>query len=177
MIRPVQVSVATILVAATVLAWGSSARAEETTSKAVVQPVPPPAAEVGTRYAGPNRSLIGTGLFLFGASYIPVAIVAGISSHPGDQHLYVPVAGPWLDIADRGRCAGPSLACDIETSNKIGLAISGVFQGLGVLAVLGGFAMPEEQTVANSAQHKPSVHVAPARMGQGGYGITAFGEF
>jgi hypothetical protein len=176
MIRPIQASVAGVLVATTLLfAWGSQARAAATPTDA--EPPPPPTTAETTEYEGPNRALIGTGFFLFGASYIPVAVIAGTSAHQGDSHLYVPVAGPWLDMADRGPCNPRTAACDNEMSNKVGLAVSGVFQGLGVLCVMSGFIFPEERTVTTMAAHKPSVHFRLARLGRGGYGISAFGEF
>src|SRR6516162_3853198 len=61
-------------------------------------------------YTGPNRALISTGLVTFGLAYVPAVIVAGTSSLPADNHLYIPVAGPWLNLADRPACGAPSEA-------------------------------------------------------------------
>jgi hypothetical protein len=135
-------------------------------------------------YTGPNRALISTGLVTFGLSYVPAVIVAGTSSQPADNHLYIPVAGPWLDLADRPACgapvsdaaAMPSIPCDMETTNKVLLGVDGVFQGIGALTTLVGLLSPEHEEEAVTTG-KPTLHVTPARMGKGGYGIAAFGNF
>jgi hypothetical protein len=135
-------------------------------------------------YTGPNRALISTGLVTFALAYVPAVIVAGTSSQPADNHLYIPVAGPWLNLANRPACgmvpteaAGvPGIPCDMETTNKVLLGVDGVFQGIGALTTLVGLLSPEheEETVTTG---KPTVHITPARMGKGGYGIAAFGNF
>jgi hypothetical protein len=174
-------------VVATALTWATASYAEGTTI--VAQPPPAPVnqttvapgayAEQVPGYTGPNRALIGTGLVTFALSYIPAVIVAGESRQPADRHLYIPVAGPWMDLANRPDC-GPrgSVTCDTETTNKVLLAVSGVFQGLGVLTTLAGlFSTEHEGPQTVEAQTKPSVHVSPAQMGAGGYGLAAFGTF
>jgi hypothetical protein len=156
--------------------------------------VTPPAAtpvagrEKAETYSGPNRALISTGLVTFGLAYVPAVIVAGTSPQPADNHLYIPVAGPWMNLADRPACGGApalsdnnnnvpsSIPCDAETTNKVLLGVDGVFQGIGALTTLVGLLSPEreEEPVTTG---KPTVHVTPARMGIGGYGISAFGNF
>ena len=143
----------------------------------------PVAAEKAEKYNGPNRALISTGLVTFGLSYVPAVIVAGTSAQPADNHLFIPVAGPWLDLAERPACgtslteaAAVAIPCDMETTNKVLLGVDGVFQGIGALTTLVGLLSPEreEEPVTTG---KPTVHVTPARMGVGGYGIAAFGNF
>jgi hypothetical protein len=134
-------------------------------------------AEEAETYTGPSRSLIGTGLVTFGLAYIPAVIVGAKSNQEADRHLFVPVAGPWLNLANRPRCGPESLPCDTETTNKVLLGVDGIFQGIGVLTTLAGFFTPEHETEVLTTTGKPSVHVAPARMGAGGYGLTAFGAF
>jgi hypothetical protein len=168
--------VAAVVTVASTFAWASSSRAQATVVRPA--PAPAPAAAETPEYEGPNRSLIGTGLLVFTAAYIPAAVVAGTSSHPGDEHMYVPVAGPWMNLNDRGRCTSVP-ACQTEMANRWAIGIDGVFQGIGAFAIVAGFFVPEEQTATVRSAHndKPSVHVAPARLGVGGYGITAFGRF
>ena len=85
--------------------------------------------------------------------------------------LYVPVVGPWLNLARRdsecpnGRCMG-------DTPNKVLLAVDGVFQGIGVLQVLGGFLFPTTRTVTQTA----GVQVLPS-VGVHQVGLTAVGAF
>lgn len=205
------VGTAAALVAAGQLAFVSNARAEEHTvvvqpppqpapqpapanpPVVVTQPQPveagPPAAvrPVGAEtmrreYAGPNTTLIGTGILVFGVTYGTSAIIAGTSDHPGDNHLYVPVVGPWLDLADRGDCgASLSRSCDNETTNKVLLVADGIFQGIGALSIIGGFLSPETRevavTTAKKEPPKPTLHVSPARLGYQGYGLAAVGTF
>jgi hypothetical protein len=156
------------------LGWTAPSFAQETT---VVATPPGPAAETKT-YNGPNRALLGTGLVSFGLSYIPSVVVAAVSSQSADHHLYVPVVGPWLDLGNRPDCGVANTACDNETSNKVLLAVDGVFQGVGVVAIVAGLLTPEHETIVRAAQkEKPGVRLTPARLGSGGYGLAAVGKF
>ncbi len=174
------VLVAGPVVAATALTWSTASRAQGTTvvqappQTVVAQPAPV-AEQAG--YSGPNRALIATGLVTFGLSYIPGVIVAGESSQPADHHLYVPVAGPWLDLANRPACGPNNVGCDTENTNKVLLVVDGVFQGLGVLSVVAGFLSPEHEVVTAAEAQKPTLHFTPAEMGAGGVGAAAFGTF
>ncbi|HZU84567.1 MAG TPA: hypothetical protein VE987_16675 [Polyangiaceae bacterium] len=159
------------------LACLTSAKSSSAETTVVTQPVATPAAETTSHYV-PNRALIGTGVVTFGLSYIPAVVVAAESPQSADHHLYVPVVGPWLDLGNRPACGVNSIACDTETTNKVLIAADGVFQGLGVIAVVAGFLTPEREVVtAASAPEKPSVHVTPAQLGAGGYGVAALGKF
>jgi hypothetical protein len=141
--------------------------------------VAPPGPEVRSGYAGPNRALLGTGIVTFGVAYVPAVVVAGESSQSVDHHLYVPVVGPWLDLANRPGCGPGSIACDTETTNKVLLATDGIFQGLGVISVVAAFLSPEHEraVVETGSTDKPTLHVSPAQIGAGGYGLRAFGQF
>lgn len=126
---------------------------------------------------GPNRGLLRSGLFMLGVPYVTSVIVAAQSDHPGDNNLYIPVAGPWMDLAGRGSCGnvgGPS--CDGETVNKVLLVVDGIFQGLGALDIVGAFVFPETRTVY-AGSTPPRVVVAPAYYGRDGYGVSAFARF
>jgi hypothetical protein len=119
----------------------------------------------------PNGALIGSGLTMFGASYIPSMIVAAASDHPGDTALYIPVAGPWIDLANRDSgCPGGH--CYGDAANKVLLVANGVFQGLGTLQILGGFLFPTTRTVTQVA----GVHVIPS-VSSDHLGLTAVGRF
>jgi hypothetical protein len=126
--------------------------------------------------AGPNSAMLGSGLFTFGVPYIASVVVASTSDHPGDNNLYIPVVGPWLDFANRGDCGGiAQQSCDHETANKVLLAVDGVFQGIGALEIVGAFLSPETRTVTVAS--KPSFRVAPSSVGRAGYGVAAVGTF
>ena len=102
----------------------------------VVQPAPAPVArEGGSEWAGPNRHLLVSGIVVFGASYGAAAVVAGASEHRGDDNLYAPLVGPWIDLADRGHC-GPG--CD-DTGNRVLLVFDGVLQAVGAISIISAF--------------------------------------
>jgi hypothetical protein len=171
------------LAAIAAVAWTGVSRAQDTTI--VAQPSSPtvvPAAEHRV-YTGPNRALLTSGLMAFGGTYIPSVIVAAESGRSADHHLYVPVAGPWLDLGTRPGCGSGSTGCDGETTNKVLLIGDGIIQGVGVVAVVMSFLVPERDevvtaTAKNTAKNDDtSVHVTPAQVGRGGYGLAAFGNF
>ena len=124
----------------------------------------------------PNPYFLRSGLFTLGASYVPALVVAIESDTQGDENLYVPVAGPWLDLSEREEC---DRDCGGENVNKALLVTSGVFQGLGALQVAGSFIFPETRTVTVSnadGSPKLSVTVTPASVGRGS-GVVAVGKF
>jgi hypothetical protein len=135
-----------------------------------------PARETREDYAGPNRRLIGAGLITFALSYIPSVVVAAGSDVSADHHLYVPLAGPWLDLGDRPGCGAGEIGCDTETTYKVLLVVDGVFQGIGALTTVAGFLSPEHHELLTADSEKPTLHLAPARLGSG-YGLATFGSF
>ena len=131
----------------------------------------------------PNRPLLHSGIWILGLSYVPAVIVATESTREGDKRLYIPVAGPWLDLASRSNCPS-TVACSNETTNKVFIVVDGVFQGLGAFNIVGAFVFPETRTVTMSSykRSKPrtsflSVHVRPIKVGANSYGLAAFGTF
>jgi hypothetical protein len=132
---------------------------------------------VGERtVTGPNRDLLRAGAWTLGLSYAPALVVAIESSQSADKNLYIPVAGPWMDFAERD-CP----TCEHETANKVLLVTDGVFQGIGALQLIGSFLFVETRT--SVALDKPrarkasAFQVVPARLPEGGYGLTAHGAF
>lgn len=127
---------------------------------------------------GPNRTLLRAGLSTLGVSYVPAVIVAIESPLGADDNLYVPVAGPWLDYAQRS-CND----CSHETFNKVMLVTDGIFQGLGALQVLGSFLFLETRVHDTSsksrqlAKRSPALRITPAKLGKSAFGLTASGKF
>jgi hypothetical protein len=151
----------------------TEARADEVRSYAV---------QDRTETTGPNRTMLHTGVWTLGLSYVPAIIVAAESERHGDKNLYLPVAGPWMDLASRGACP-PNTRCTNETTNKALLVIDGIFQGVGALDIVGSFLLPETRTVTTRASKKGEMHVGalsfrltPVRMNSG-YGLSAIGSF
>jgi hypothetical protein len=129
--------------------------------------------------AKPNTDLIASGIFTIGIPYVASAAVATQSEHPGDDKLFIPVAGPWLDLLNRGSCGGVNeTLCDTETFYKVLLVGDGVLQGIGALEVLGGLVFPDSRPIGMARRPTgPSVRVSPAPVGRTGYGIGAVGTF
>ncbi len=125
------------------------------------------------RLVGP---LIG-GAVLFAVSYLPAVYIASQASSSWNQLLYVPFAGPWLDLANRPGCTPPVLPagvtlpvnpCIVETISRAALVAAGALQGLGaVLAVMG---FPSHSEVIGADR----VHVSLVPTGTG---LAAFGRF
>lgn len=175
--------IATILVSSASLLFASEARGQQQTIIIPSQPAPAPAAtrtEAAEEYAGPSRALLFSGVVTLGVPYAASAIVAAESDHQGDKRLYVPILGPWLDLGDRGDCNVRSSSCDNETTNKVLLVGDGVLQSLGVLQIVGAFVFPEKRiatTHVAATKYTPELTITPARIGRGGFGLSAVGRF
>jgi hypothetical protein len=136
-------------------------------------------------YRAPNYPLLLGGLLTFGLTYgASVVVAAEVNTH-ADNFLYIPVVGPWIDLAERPSCGGRlEPRCSTEGGRKALLAVSGILQGAGVLAaVVGTFAWQRHDEIVTARSVRPGkstatrVTVVPSQMGRDGYGVTAFGEF
>ena len=144
----------------------TQASVDVTATSAASFPSPTVQAET-THQSWINRPLLATGFTLLGGSYIASAIVAGESGNPNDKpNLYYPVAGPWMDLSQRGAGAG----------QKVLLAFDGVGQGLGALAIVTSFFLPESSKRHYFFMGSEKLQVAPTMMGAG-YGVGAVGKF
>jgi hypothetical protein len=141
-----------------------------TTSALVTGPVP---GETREEAYAPNAYLLTTGFVLWGGSYTGAIIAAAQSSNSADQKLYVPVVGPWIDLANRPACPSGSAGCSNETVNEVLLGVDGALQGLGTLAVLWGFLSPEhrEITTVAATRYTPAIRFAPTTVASG-YGLV-----
>jgi hypothetical protein len=138
------------------------------------------AQEIRTTQTQPNRAMLSSGAFALGVPYVSSVIVAAESDHPGDHNLYVPVAGPWMDLADR-HCptAGP---CNHEGLYKGLLIGDGILQGIGALEIVSAFLFPETVTTREATRRAPSgattatVKFTPT-FTSGSLGVAALGAF
>jgi hypothetical protein len=144
---------------------------------AVIEPAAPAGGETTTEQAiGPSMAMVGTGVGIFALSYVPAVVIAAESNLDADKRLYVPIVGPWLDLGQRPSCSASD--CNSESAAKVGIVIDGVFQAVGVLTVIGGLLTPAHETrTVRTAALKPTLHLTPATMGHGGYGMAALGTF
>jgi hypothetical protein len=151
------------------------------TTTTTAAPYSPPGAErvvlrEEKRY--PNGALLGTGTGLFIMSYVPSVFAGAMSDRDEDRRLFIPVAGPWMDLNDR-RCGGPRSPCGPdEDFAKAMIVTSGIVQGASALMVLGSLVIPETTSVPHLERtaRKPSVRVLPVSY-NGGAGIGAIGRF
>ena len=155
-------------VAALALGWSGSAAAQGPE-------------EVETTTTGPNIGLITTGILTFGLSYGPSAVVASTSDRDEDKHLWIPVAGPWIDLAKRDGCDAQCDSGSRETGYKILLVADGIFQAVGAVEIVGGLLFwPRRERVVQrpvTVVSKPTIRFSPTRVGRTGYGLGAAGTF
>ncbi len=127
----------------------------------------------------PNRALLMTGLILGGAPYVGSIAVAASSRHVGDSNLWIPIIGPYIDVANRGGCPA-SGSCPGETGNKALLITDGVIQTIGAIEILGSFIFSDtvHTTATVTTSSGASVTFAPSKIGPGSaYGLAAVGSF
>jgi len=121
-----------------------------------------------------NRPLLLTSTLILGGTYGASAIAGFASSRPSDQHnLYYPVAGPWMDLANRDCASRP---CNNETLNKVLLVADGIGQGLASLGIVSSFFLPEKTTRHWYLLGNSEMQWAPTSVGTG-YGLAAVGRF
>lgn len=121
----------------------------------------------------PNRPMLSTGAGMFILSYAPSATIGALSDRPEDKRLFIPVAGPWMDLKERDCHARP--CGENENINRAAIIASGVAQGAGALIAVGSLLIPEKARVEERTA-KPSVKILPMSFGAGA-GIGAIGRF
>jgi len=127
----------------------------------------------------PNTFMLKSGIVLIGVPYTASIVVATTSDRKADRYLYVPVAGPWLDLSarDAARECTAGQACKNDGLNRGLVIANGVFQGIGALGVVGAFLLPEKMQPAGEAQKESlRVRISPTSFA-GGYGLVASGKF
>lgn len=185
-------SIAAVMGAVVVVGTASLARAQEKKvaqkTDVAVEGVPrseePPRVvektETTTETGGPSRAMMASGVVTFGLAYIPSVVVAATSDRTPDHRLYIPFAGPWMALPDRGGCGGETgHGCNAETTYKVLLVVDGIVQALGGVLFVRSFFTPEVETVSTTtraASTSPTVHLAPT-VSASGYGLTAIGAF
>jgi hypothetical protein len=158
----------------------SVANAQEAPATVQVAPAPTTVTtqETTSQATGPSLAMVGSGVAIFGLSYVPAVVVGAASGLNADRALFVPLAGPWIDLTQRPGCpAGAS--CNAETTDKVLLVADGIFQAIGALTIVGGFLTPAHgtKTVTKTSDLRPTVRFSPAQLSNGGYGMMALGTF
>lgn len=126
--------------------------------------------EDAERIYRPNKPLILVGFMSLALPYTVSAFVGLSSPRSEDRALFIPLAGPWLDLAIRSRCPATEGSCEGETSARVGLVFDGILQGIGLVAMVAGFLWRHDELV------RRSVFVTPWSSAHGG-GIGIAGAF
>jgi hypothetical protein len=105
-------------------------------------------------------------------------VLASESTLQADKAAYIPVAGPWMDLAQRPAACTPT-TCSGEIGTRTLLVATGIVQAAGALQLLVGLVALAADGSSQTAkvETKPSLHVTPAQVGAGGYGLAALGRF
>jgi hypothetical protein len=137
----------------------------------------------------PNRTLLSTGTGIFVLSYGSSVVAGAVSDRDEDKRLFIPVVGPWMDLANRDCGANP--CGGTEDVAKAMIITSGIVQGAGVLMALGSLLIPESTSVsertsagtrarpsesAHIGATKPEIRFAPVSFAAGA-GLGAVGRF
>jgi hypothetical protein len=199
--RPRAIGKLSVGAALSVLAWSSAASAQDAPAPVSPAPAVAPATAASpapavtsdpnvrpivgerTTYAPPNNLLFLGGAVTFGFSYVPVVIVAAALNTHYDNFLYIPIVGPWLDIANRPQCGNGLLqpSCSSQWGRKAIFVADGILQAVGATAMVLGLVLPgrhsELITARSDRPKKLHVDVLPSSVGSDGYGVIAVGDF
>lgn len=118
----------------------------------------------------PHRPLLYTGAAMFIASYASTAALTvsrDLRDQDGDPTLYLPVAGPWLHLANSNETA----------LNAFLIASSGILQGAGVALSALSLVVPERVPAATIQAGGVKVNLSAATLGRGAAGLGAVGTF
>ena len=135
-------------------------------------PMAPPTRETVTLRQSyrPNRPLLYTGSTMLLGSYAATAAVTAtqnIRDANGDQSLYIPVAGPWIHLANTSH----------NTRDTLLIAGSGVAQGAGLILGALSLFVPEHVPAATIQAGGVKMNITATSYGRGSAGIGAVGQF
>jgi hypothetical protein len=142
-------------------------------------PYNPPGGESSERTTEkrPHSTLLSTGVGLFVIGYGSSVVAGAVSSRDEDKNLFIPVVGPWMDLANRD--CGTRGCGNNEDLAKAMIVTSGIVQGAGVLMGLSSLFIPETTTTTEErrrAATKPTVKFTPVSYGAGA-GAGVIGRF
>lgn len=118
----------------------------------------------------PNKAVLITGGSLFVSTYVTTAALAAANGPTADKDLFIPVVGPWINLADRDTNREDNSR---DTALIVG---SGVLQGVGAAMLISSFFIPEKVPTARISAGNVKMNVTPT-AGPGAGGIGAVGTF
>jgi hypothetical protein len=99
----------------------------------------------------PSSAFIATGTIALSLGYGVAAVLAVSSTYDKDRVLFVPIAGPWIDLGLR-----PPSTTE-ENWARLGLVVDGVAQLAGLALVITGLVMKQHAPRAIAALVTPTV--------------------
>ena len=125
-----------------------------------------------------SGTLLSTGIGLLVIGYGSSVVAGAVSNRDEDKNLFIPVVGPWMDLADRD-CGSRGCGGN-EDLAKAMIVTSGIVQGAGVLLGIGSLIIPETTSTTEekrrTAATKPTIKVTPVSFGAGA-GAGVVGRF
>ncbi|MDB4933828.1 MAG: hypothetical protein JWP87_800 [Labilithrix sp.] len=112
----------------------------------------------------PNKAVLITGTSFLVSTYATTAALAAANGPVADKDLYIPVVGPWINLASRDTNRPDN------TRDSLLIAGSGVLQGLGAAMMVTSFFVPEKIPTARISAGNVKMQVAPALGGVGAIG-------
>jgi hypothetical protein len=162
---------ASLLVLAGVLRTGAAA-ADEPVRPVESRPgdYPPAGTQTTVVIAGVATTAVWYGLAAGASALWPDA--------PGADKLRIPIAGPWMALADSG-CADNDPDCGTFTVvlRAVLTTIDGVAQAGGLAVAAEGLFLPTRAPRRASSARTPRVLGAPTSFGSRGVGVSLFGSF
>ena len=135
--------------------------------------------EQRTEFLRPNQQLLTAGGLTFLAAYVPSFVVAATSDHDDDKWLYLPAAGPFVDLATRG-CSNniQTGTCGTTAWERGALIASGTVQTVGIAMIVGSFFSNSRKLVTTTGEvDKPRLlSITPTTLGAAP-GVVAVGTF
>ena len=151
---------------------GSTVTTSASDARATLAPASAPlSAERTTLYQTrtPNRFFLYVGGAALAGTYATTAVVAANSGSIGDHDLYLPVVGPWINLASRD-------SATTSTGDTVLILGSGILQGVGAGMMVASLFIPEKYATATIAAGPVKMNVSPT-AGAGSGGVGAFGTF
>lgn len=122
----------------------------------------------------PDIAYLRNGLWTLSVMYATSVVVAVASDLTADDYLYIPVAGPWLDLTRRDDADS-----DYEPLYKALLITDGVIQGFATAQIAFSFIFPETRLVERAGTQKRTTFAMRAvpMLSPEHFGVRALGVF
>ena len=126
---------------------------------------PPESVTVYERHR-PNKVLMITGASLLVGTYAVTASFAGAGERAADRDLFVPGAGPFMNLANRNCSRG----CTTDDRDTALIITSGVLQNVGAALMIVSAFVPDKVAAGQITAGPMKMNVVPTGVGLGAVG-------